>query len=119
MLNRDEDAKENAPEVLKKDMEIDSQAKAPSQKRSYSTSTRWRAEATQMMPTEPTTIMLEYPDGGNGHKFGLPSLPMARTDHFKHRYDPVVEQLTKSLMWDGKLATAQRVSSASTRKSTF
>jgi hypothetical protein len=47
--------------------------------------------------------------GGKGHKFGLPEAPLTRTDHFKRRYDPVVEQFTKALMRDGKLSAAQRV----------
>jgi hypothetical protein len=47
--------------------------------------------------------------GGEGHKFGLPEAPLARTDHLKRRYDPVVDQLTKKLMRSGKLSYAQRV----------
>lgn len=47
--------------------------------------------------------------GGEGHKFGLPEAPLARTDHLKRRYDPVVDQLTKGLMRSGKLSYAQRV----------
>ncbi len=47
--------------------------------------------------------------GGEGHKFGLPEAPLARTDHLKKRYDPVIEQLTKALMRNGKLSAAQRV----------
>jgi hypothetical protein len=52
---------------------------------------------------------LEYSNGGLGHKFGLPDLPLPRTEHFKRRYDPVVEQLTKGLMRHGKLSVAQKV----------
>ena len=52
---------------------------------------------------------MEHELGGDEHKFGLPKAPLARTDHLKRRYDPVVEQLTKVLMRHGKLATAQRV----------
>lgn len=47
--------------------------------------------------------------GGEGHKFGLPEVPLARTDHFKKRYHPVVDQLTKALMRHGKLSAAQKV----------
>jgi ribosomal protein S7 len=47
--------------------------------------------------------------GGEGHKFGLPETPLARTDHLKKRYDPVVDQLTKGVMRSGKLSLAQRV----------
>jgi hypothetical protein len=52
---------------------------------------------------------IKYEMGGEGHKFGLPEAPLARTDHFRRRYDPVVEQLTKALMRHGKLGAAQRV----------
>jgi hypothetical protein len=44
-----------------------------------------------------------------GHKFGLPSLPLPSNTHLKHRYDPLVEQVTKLLMRHGKLSVAQRV----------
>lgn len=47
-----------------------------------------------------------------GHKFGLPSLPLPSNTHLKHRYDPVVEQVTKLLMRHGKLSVAQRVGSS-------
>ena len=44
-----------------------------------------------------------------GHIFGLPDLPLPSTSHIKHRYDPVVHQVTNLLMRDGKLSKAQRV----------
>ncbi|SPQ26833.1 f3c73c71-ba10-44dd-b416-81854bab44d0 [Thermothielavioides terrestris] len=43
-----------------------------------------------------------------GHKFGLPELPLPPQKHIKHRYNEVVEQITRLLMRDGKLAKAQR-----------
>lgn len=45
-----------------------------------------------------------------GHKFGLPELPLPSQKHAKHRYDPIVEQVTKLIMKDGKLGKAHRVS---------
>lgn len=45
-----------------------------------------------------------------GHKYGLPDLPLPSEKHAKHRYDAVIVQITKLLMKDGKLAKAQRVS---------
>lgn len=48
-----------------------------------------------------------------GHKFGLPDLPLQRDRNTKHRYDDVINQITKLMMRDGKLAKAQRVSSNS------
>lgn len=44
-----------------------------------------------------------------GHIFGLPTLPLPSTSHIKHRYDPIVDQVTKLMMKDGKLSKAQRV----------
>lgn len=44
-----------------------------------------------------------------GHIFGLPELPLPSTSHIKHRYDPLVHQVTNLLMQDGKLSKAQRV----------
>ncbi|KAL1841880.1 hypothetical protein VTJ49DRAFT_6479 [Mycothermus thermophilus] len=43
-----------------------------------------------------------------GHKYGLPELPLPSQKNSKYRYDGVVEQLTKLIMKDGKLAKAQR-----------
>jgi len=47
----------------------------------------------------------------HGHKFGVPVLPIAPDMNHKRRYDTVVDQMTKLLMRDGKLAKAQRVNS--------
>jgi len=44
----------------------------------------------------------------HGHKFGVPPMPLAKNLNHKRRYDTVVEQITKMLMKDGKLAKAQR-----------
>ncbi|KAL9098404.1 MAG: hypothetical protein Q9187_009669 [Circinaria calcarea] len=55
--------------------------------------------------------MISFEDAGietQGHKFGLPELPIPSTSHMKHRYDPVVQQVTNLLMKDGKLSVAQR-----------
>jgi small subunit ribosomal protein S7 len=47
-----------------------------------------------------------------GHKYGLPDLPLPSNSNLKHRYDPVVSQVTNLLMKDGKLSVAQRVGSS-------
>lgn len=44
-----------------------------------------------------------------GHKHGLPTLPIPSTNNLKHRYDPLVMQVTNLLMRDGKKSVAQRV----------
>jgi len=37
-----------------------------------------------------------------GHKHGLPTLPIPSMNNLKHRYDPLVMQVTNLLMRDGK-----------------
>jgi hypothetical protein len=55
-------------------------------------------------------VDMQYPDAGFGHKFALPDITtMSRHDNLKKRYDPVVDQVMKSLMRHGKLAKAQNV----------
>jgi small subunit ribosomal protein S7 len=51
-------------------------------------------------PFDPTLV---------GHKYGLPDLPIPANMRAKYRYDPVVLQMTKLIMRDGKLSKAQRV----------
>ncbi len=71
-------------------------------------STNPAAEMIQFQDTR--AVGLEYPDAGFGHKFPLPDLSkFTQTHNFKKRYDPVVEQVTKSLMRHGKLSRAQAV----------
>ncbi|KAM4062934.1 ribosomal protein [Hirsutella rhossiliensis] len=43
-----------------------------------------------------------------GHKFGLPPKPYPPGFNLKQRYHPVLEQITRLLMRDGKLSVAQR-----------
>lgn len=56
----------------------------------------------------PETKVLEEAES-EGHIFGLPELPIPSTSHIKHRYDPIIEQVTNLLMQDGKKSKAQRV----------
>lgn len=44
-----------------------------------------------------------------GHKFALPQKPYPEGFNMKKRYHPVIEQITRVLMRDGKLSVAQRV----------
>lgn len=50
-----------------------------------------------------------------GHKFELPSKPYPDGFNVKKRYHPVLEQITRLMMRDGKLSTAQRVGFPVTR----
>ena len=109
ILERDKDAQEKAPQVLKDEIN-QSKASKPSGSRSYSTSARRPTEMATVQFHETQAVGLEYPDAGDGHKFPLPDLSeWTRKDHIKRRYDPVVEQLTKMIMRDGKLSKAQSV----------
>ena len=56
--------------------------------------------------------MINFEDSGiemAGHNFELPALPIPANMHLKHRYAPIVKQVTNLLMRDGKLSVAQRV----------
>jgi small subunit ribosomal protein S7 len=114
MLERDAEGKAEAPEVMKNNSNLtpkpNTNPAGSSQSRRYSTTTRRNTEP-EVFSISQTGLppSLEYPDGGLGHKFGLPDMPLPRTEHFRRRYDPVVEQLTKSLMRHGKLSAAQKV----------
>ena len=44
-----------------------------------------------------------------GLKFDMPSLPLPKDGHVKHRHDPVVDQVTNLLMKHGKKSVAERV----------
>lgn len=102
-------SEDNIPQVMKDDM----QPPGSGQKRSYSTSARRlaRTDMAQSQISENGMVLgMEYPDAGPGHKFPLPDVSsVSRLDHLKRRYDPVVEQVTKSIMRDGKLSVAQKV----------
>lgn len=86
ILKQDPEAREKAPEVMKE--ELDS-----------STST----QASMSFESEEREVEKR------GHKFGLPELPLPSNAHLKHRYDPIVEQVTNLMMRDGKKSVAQRV----------
>ena len=62
----------------------------------------------QPPPMDPISASVD----GQGHIFGLPELPLPKQMKMKHRYDPIVYQVTNLLMQDGKLSVAQRVRSS-------
>lgn len=114
MMKRDKSVRDNAPQVMKDQMK-----KTEQQKRSYSTSARRPAELQEQSQSQHENMVtvngmikgMEYPDAGPGHKFPIPDLQtIGFLNHLKRRYDPVVDQVTKSLMRDGKLSVAQKVS---------
>ncbi|KAL9047316.1 MAG: hypothetical protein Q9214_000075 [Letrouitia sp. 1 TL-2023] len=95
ILQRDEQSQEKAPKVIRDEFKSTSGGS-----RSFSTSARAQQEA-----------MISFEDTGletAGHNFELPALPLPSRMHMKHRYDPVIKQVTNLLMRDGKLSVAQR-----------
>ncbi|KAF4454550.1 hypothetical protein F53441_2939 [Fusarium austroafricanum] len=60
------------------------------------------AEKAELETTESTEMQ------NPGHKFGLPKRPWPQGFNLKKRYHPVLEQITRLLMKDGKLSVAQR-----------
>jgi small subunit ribosomal protein S7 len=108
IIERDKDAQEKAPDVIKE--EINSEQSTGEQ--SQSVRSRQPLKATTPVEFDQTkAIGLDYPDAGLGHKFPLPDTSQwSITDHLRRRYDPVVTQLTRSLMRHGKLSVAQAVS---------
>jgi len=108
-MKRDKVSPDKIPQVMKEEM----QSPGSGQKRSYSTSARSlaMAQTAQSQITDNGLVLgMEYPDAGPGHKFPLPDVSdVSRLDHLRRRYDPVVEQVTKSIMRHGKLSIAQKV----------
>ena len=101
ILNRDDSAEEKKPEVLKEKPEF----KTPNGTRSFSTMARRRADVV-------TTTREGSAVNSPGHLFGLPELPIPARAHLKHRYEPIVQQVTGLIMRSGKLGVAQRVRSS-------
>ncbi|KAI5464680.1 ribosomal protein S7 domain-containing protein [Mariannaea sp. PMI_226] len=69
------------------------------------------AEALNAAAEQATELVEEDEEVGiqnPGHKFGLPRGPWPEGYNHKKRYHPVLEQITRLLMRDGKLSVAQR-----------
>lgn len=107
MIQRDPQALKKAPGVLKK-------GTTPGSKRKYSTSRLWPendnvVDAVDINAGIPPAqdVQVDEVDisGGlpKGAKFPLPELPLPPTANLRHRYSPVVEQVTNLLTRDGKV----------------
>ena len=105
ILKRDKEGKEKAPEVIKEEI---------NDKNATDNTTFENLLALGQMQNIANGGKLEDPVPFNelGHKFGLPELPIPSANNMKHRYDPVVTQVTNLLMKDGKKSVAQRVGSS-------
>ncbi|RGP71155.1 hypothetical protein FSPOR_3488 [Fusarium sporotrichioides] len=70
------------------------------------------AEKAEALVAQAEQAELDSPDSTEmrnpGHKFGLPRRPWPEGFNMKKRYHPVLEQITRLLMKDGKLSVAQR-----------
>ncbi|EKD20490.1 putative 30S ribosomal protein S7 [Drepanopeziza brunnea f. sp. 'multigermtubi' MB_m1] len=102
ILERDQEGREKAPQVIKKEMEDTAKAADA-------------ADTTSFANLLALGQLHNISNGGHasdpvdlGHKFGVPELPLPRDGNFKYRYDPVVSQVTTLLMRHGKLSAAQR-----------
>ncbi|CCU75109.1 30S ribosomal protein S7 [Blumeria hordei DH14] len=58
--------------------------------------------------TEYSISTITHDPAVEGHKFGLPELPIPKDANFKYRFDPIILQVTNLLMKDGKKSVAQR-----------
>ncbi|KAL5339052.1 ribosomal protein S7 domain-containing protein [Aspergillus crustosus] len=123
ILSRDEEARKHAPKVFQNQVK-----KGPASSRSFSTSARrGQLENQDQPPSEAEAkasadlvasmisqatqrgaerLQVEEPLDPN-LKFPAPkSLP--KTENYRTRYEPIVDQFTKLIMRDGKLALAQK-----------
>jgi len=114
VVEGDKAAQDKLPKVMKEAIKAHPNDKtqpniAPKGSRSYSTSTTPMERSgmldTALLGFQPPTTTPQIP----GLKFELPVLPIPKDAHVKHRYDPVVEQVTNLLMRHGKKSVAQRV----------
>lgn len=103
IFKRDEKDKENAPEVIKEEIQDSKDAAKPITFENLMALGRLENVASGGHASDPVAIP--------GQKFGVPDLPLAPMSHLHYRYDPVVSQVTNLLMKDGKLSVAQRVRS--------
>lgn len=99
ILKQDNDAREKAPRVIQEDL---SKSKSKKGARSYST----------MVTAADAETELDAGGETLGLKFAMPGLPLPSNAHIKHRYDPVVQQVTTLLMRDGKIGAARTVRSS-------
>ncbi|KAH9864298.1 hypothetical protein J1614_010232 [Plenodomus biglobosus] len=108
VVQGDKAAQEKLPKVMQDKLKSQASTSAPKGSRSYSTMTTHTGGDEgldmglvdfQAMSKAPTTP---------GLKFEMPMLPLPKDGHVKHRYDPVVEQVTNLLMRHGKKSVAQR-----------
>ncbi|KAK7179778.1 hypothetical protein DPSP01_003252 [Paraphaeosphaeria sporulosa] len=108
IVRGDKKAEEKLPKVMKEQLKSNASS-APKGSRSYSTSTTpigggsGAFDMGLMSMTSPPAEAV-----APGLKFEMPVLPLPKDGHLKHRYDPVVDQVTNLLMRHGMKSVAQR-----------
>jgi small subunit ribosomal protein S7 len=105
ILKRDEEGMEKAPQVIKEEIDGTKNA-AENENTTFAKLLAWGQLEAIAAGGHANDVNIP------GHKFGLPNLPLPSSSNLKHRYEPVVEQVTKLLMRHGKLSVAQRVGSS-------
>ncbi|KAH7083105.1 ribosomal protein S7 domain-containing protein [Paraphoma chrysanthemicola] len=106
IVKGDKEAQEKLPKVMKDKLKAAGNA-APKGSRSYSTMTTRTGGGDELdMGLVDVQTITKQP-ATPGLKFEMPSLPLPKDGHVKHRYDPVVEQVTNLLMRHGKKSVAQ------------
>ncbi|KAJ4371249.1 hypothetical protein N0V83_004466 [Neocucurbitaria cava] len=108
VVKGDKAAQEKLPKVMQDKIKAQSSNSAPKGSRSYSTMTT-QSSGSQgldmgLVDLQSATTAPATP----GLKFAMPTLPLPKDGHVKHRYDPVVEQVTNLLMRHGQKSVAQR-----------
>ncbi|KKZ63586.1 hypothetical protein EMCG_02123 [[Emmonsia] crescens] len=121
ILKRDKNALKNAPKVLRDQLKASSSSSS-SGSRSFSTSARSKQfEMKQVSPAGENDASVAAVENmiaaateqkydqarREGLKFDVPET-LPRSEHLKHRYDPLLDQFTKMLMRHGKLSAAQK-----------
>ncbi|KAF1845241.1 30S ribosomal protein-like protein S7 [Cucurbitaria berberidis CBS 394.84] len=107
VVKGDKAAQEKLPKVMQDKIKAQSNS-APKGSRSYSTTTTQTSGSggldMGLVDLKSVATVPETP----GLKFQMPTLPLPKDGHVKHRYDPVVEQVTNLLMRHGEKSVAQR-----------
>ncbi|TGO61736.1 hypothetical protein BCON_0025g00640 [Botryotinia convoluta] len=102
ILKRDQKGKDKAPEVIKEDIKDTQSASALSQEISFANLMALGRLGHLENGANASDLTID------GHKFGLPELPIPSNNNLKYRYDPVVSQVTNMMMQHGKKSVAQR-----------
>lgn len=110
VVKGDKKAEEKLPKVMKDQLKSKTSA-VPKGARSYSTITAPTGgdSAFDMGLVSFTSPPAAATPAVPGLKYEMPVLPLPKDGHVKHRYDPVVDQVTNLLMRHGKKSIAQRV----------